>query len=189
MVHIAVSISVILAVFICQSTAIYVPTITCSAPVPPENGYFRPVKSHYPVGWKVVFLCNEGFELSGYSQSVCKLSFYFRKIGVWSFPPPVCKRKHLVLLKMLLINHITSNYLTAAVRNCPALSAPQDGKVRVSGTNPGDRADYSCNGGFSLKGVGWRKCQDNGQWTGEAPTCESERMFAAIFMYASLIKL
>ncbi len=57
---------------------------------------------------------------------------------------------------------------------CPALIAPANGKVRVGGRHPGNRADYSCKDGFSLKGVGWRKCQDNGQWTGEAPTCESE---------------
>ena len=57
---------------------------------------------------------------------------------------------------------------------CPALISPANGKVRVGGRHPGNRADYSCNDGFSLKGVGWRKCQDNGKWTAEAPTCESE---------------
>ncbi len=56
---------------------------------------------------------------------------------------------------------------------CPVLRDPRNGKVRVGGRNPGDRADYSCNDGFKLKGAGWRKCQGNGQWTGEAPTCES----------------
>ena len=55
---------------------------------------------------------------------------------------------------------------------CPDLDDPKYGTVRVSGTTPGSRADYKCNAGFKLIGVASRKCQDNGQWTGQAPTCK-----------------
>ena len=49
-----------------------------------------------------------------------------------------------------------------------------NGSVHVSGTTPGSRADYKCDDGFKLKGMELRECQDNGQWTGEAPVCKSE---------------
>ena len=50
----------------------------------------------------------------------------------------------------------------------------QYGGLKVSGTTPGSRADYKCNSGFKLVGVAWRKCQDNGHWTGEAPICKNK---------------
>ena len=50
-----------------------------------------------------------------------------------------------------------------------------NGSVHVSGTTPGSRADYKCDDGFVLKGVELRECQDNGQWTVEAPICKSEK--------------
>ncbi len=75
-----------------------------------------------------------------------------------------------VLLVVIIYVFVTLNLGV----QCPALIAPDNGNVHVGGRYPGNRADYSCNDGFSLKGVGWRKCQDNGQWTREAPTCESE---------------
>ena len=57
---------------------------------------------------------------------------------------------------------------------CSDLDDPKYGIVKVSGNTPGARADYKCNGGFRLEGVAWRKCQENGQWSGEAPVCESK---------------
>lgn len=55
---------------------------------------------------------------------------------------------------------------------CPDLQSPNYGSVRVSGATPGSRADYKCDSGFKLEGLAWRKCQDNGEWTGEAPVCK-----------------
>ena len=57
---------------------------------------------------------------------------------------------------------------------CPDLDDPKYGIVKFSGNTPGSRADYKCNSGFRLEGVAWRKCQENGQWSGEAPVCESK---------------
>ena len=58
--------------------------------------------------------------------------------------------------------------------NCSQLDNPMNGLVQVSGTTIGSRADYKCNSGFKLEGVAWRRCQDNGEWTGEAPVCKSK---------------
>ena len=44
--------------------------------------------------------------------------------------------------------------------------------MKVNGNTPGSEADYKCNSGFELEGVAWRKCQGNGQWSGEAPVCK-----------------
>ena len=57
---------------------------------------------------------------------------------------------------------------------CSELEDPKNGSVRVSGTTIGSRADYKCNSGFKLEGVAWRRCLDNGEWTGEAPVCKSK---------------
>ena len=57
---------------------------------------------------------------------------------------------------------------------CSELQDPMNGLVQVNGTTIGSRADYKCNSGFKLEGVAWRRCQDNGEWTGEAPVCKSK---------------
>ena len=67
---------------------------------------------------------------------------------------------------------------------CPELAAPENGGVRVEGRDPGDRADYSCNDGYQLVGVAWRKCQTDGKWSGEAPTCRSKyKIFWVVKLY------
>ena len=46
--------------------------------------------------------------------------------------------------------------------------------MNANGNVPGSRADYRCDSGFKLEGVAWRKCLENGEWSGQAPTCESK---------------
>ena len=59
---------------------------------------------------------------------------------------------------------------------CPNLPDPSNGRVNQRGNKPGDRATYTCNRGYELQGGFTRICQNNGQWSGEAPTCEREGM-------------
>ena len=59
---------------------------------------------------------------------------------------------------------------------CPNLPDPFNGRVNQRGNNPGDRASYTCNSGYELQGDSTRTCQNNGQWSGDAPTCEREGM-------------
>lgn len=56
---------------------------------------------------------------------------------------------------------------------CSKLTAPEYGSIKLSGRKPGSKATYTCNVGFTLEGEDTRKCQRNGVWSGEAPTCES----------------
>ena len=49
------------------------------------------------------------------------------------------------------------------------------GTVDVSGgTTIGDTATYQCNQHFQLNGEDTRTCQDDGTWSGTAPTCQGE---------------
>ena len=57
---------------------------------------------------------------------------------------------------------------------CPDLDDLEHGDVTVNGNVPGSRADYNCDSGYMLEGVAWRKCQENGEWSGQAPMCESK---------------
>ena len=59
---------------------------------------------------------------------------------------------------------------------CPNLPNPSNGRVNQRGNKPGDRASYTCNSGYELQGDSTRICQNNGQWSGDAPTCERESM-------------
>ena len=51
------------------------------------------------------------------------------------------------------------------------------GDVGLTGTTFGSRAFYSCNKGFILVGFNRRICQANGEWSGEAPTCERKTIY------------
>ena len=49
------------------------------------------------------------------------------------------------------------------------------GTVDVSGgTMIGDTATYQCDQHFQLNGEDTRTCQDDGTWSGTAPTCQGE---------------
>ena len=69
--------------------------------------------------------------------------------------------------------------LSLSVR-CSNLPNPSNGRVNQQGNEPGDRATYTCNSGYELIGSSTRICQTNGQWSGDAPTCERESKYAVL---------
>ena len=75
-----------------------------------------------------------------------------------------------------------SNFESAAVR-CPILSNPSNGRVTQQESRPGARVTYVCNTGYELVGLFSRICQNNGQWSGDAPTCESKpiKVYCGVF--------
>ena len=84
----------------------------------------------------------------------------------------------LVNVKVSMRYYINQHYAIWIMRFatvvCPTLSNPQNGRVSQQGNKPGDRASYNCNSGYELVGQSVRTCQNNGQWSGDAPTCESK---------------
>ena len=57
---------------------------------------------------------------------------------------------------------------------CPDLPDPVNGLVIITNMQPGvGFAIYICTGEFIINGDAVRNCQDDGTWSGDAPTCES----------------
>jgi hypothetical protein len=63
---------------------------------------------------------------------------------------------------------VFSQYNPFVAITCSALDSPSYGSVQIAG----NRADYSCNKGYTLVGVPWRKCNSHGVWGGKAPICK-----------------
>ncbi len=60
------------------------------------------------------------------------------------------------------------------VVTCPALSDPTNGMVDVPNNNFGTVATFTCDNGYTLTGGSFRVCQNDGTWSGSAPTCQGE---------------
>ena len=58
--------------------------------------------------------------------------------------------------------------------DCPKLSDPHYGSVKVSGYSLHQKAIYSCDHGYKLVGTPYRAC-GYGKWGGEEPECKRKR--------------
>ncbi len=97
-------------------------------------------------GGTATYTCSTGYTLSGSSTRTCQTN------GVWSGTAPTCN----------------------AVQ-CPELSPPSGGTVRLITRTPGSGiATYSCNTGNIRIGSSFRICQTDGTWNGNAPTCQGD---------------
>ncbi len=73
---------------------------------------------------------------------------------------------------------------------CEQLIDPDNGIVDLTGINVGSRATYSCDKGFDLTGGQFiRTCQPNGQWSGDAPSCESTYQYNNIDYIITILKI
>ena len=64
-----------------------------------------------------------------------------------------------------------------AVKSCPALTDPTNGKVHGSDTHVGATVTYTCNEGYDLEGSSSRTCQESGDkaaWSGTEPKCNGK---------------
>ena len=80
-------------------------------------------------------------------------------------------------------NYAMTVHVFKNIGRCPTLSNPSNGRVDQRDNRPGAIALYTCNSGYELVGQSSRTCQNNGQWSGDAPTCESK----AIQSYSIMI--
>ena len=66
------------------------------------------------------------------------------------------------------------------VVTCDELTNPVFGVVNATGDRVGDRAMYFCQSGYLLSGERERTCQENGEWTGNASTCQRKSVGNAL---------
>ena len=60
------------------------------------------------------------------------------------------------------------------VVDCFGLANPTNGQVSLNMTTFGEVANYSCNEGYVLMGPSAQTCQSSGNWTENAPLCQSK---------------
>lgn len=63
---------------------------------------------------------------------------------------------------------VLSCITTLFVGRCSKPENPANGQVTVTSSS---YAAYACESGYQLVGEQTRTCQNNGQWSGQAPTC------------------
>ncbi|XP_037088646.1 P-selectin-like, partial [Pollicipes pollicipes] len=116
--------------------------IDCGEPEVPADSYVTGYDFH--AGSEVEYHCNDGFLRIGEKTSVC------RSDGSWSGQPPLCQ-----------------------FVDCGRTLAPLRGEVQyVTGeTYLGSELEYSCSRSYQLVGERTRLCQEDGAWSGAAPTC------------------
>ncbi|XP_067016849.1 sushi, von Willebrand factor type A, EGF and pentraxin domain-containing protein 1-like isoform X1 [Acropora muricata] len=115
---------------------------SCRRPEPPRNRGMR--GDNFNHNKKVVFYCDENYQLVGQSQITCK-------DGSWSDLFPKC-----------------------IVINCGPLQRPNHGNIiEIVGTTFGNRIVFECTRkGYEIRGSKVRTCQSDGSWSGLPTTCE-----------------
>ncbi|XP_052767497.1 E-selectin-like [Mya arenaria] len=120
--------------------------VFCPALNPPDNGRIIGSPS-YKVGSFITFECNEGYELKGSSQLLCRTNLQFDSL------PPVCK-----------------------VKMCPEFGPVENGRTFQENAG-GIENDYesvikvTCNSGYIIHGTSHVTCREDGTWSNR-PTCK-----------------
>uniref|UniRef100_A0A8C9NBQ1 Sushi, von Willebrand factor type A, EGF and pentraxin domain-containing protein 1 n=1 Tax=Serinus canaria TaxID=9135 RepID=A0A8C9NBQ1_SERCA len=118
----------------------YCEAISCGAPVIPENSAI--FGSNFTYHNKVVYRCNDGYNLVGEKEILCLAS------GIWNHAPPSCE--------MVM---------------CPSPQDISNGKYTLSGTAYLSSVSYTCDKGYSLQGPSVLVCASSGNWNSTPPAC------------------
>ncbi|RMB94706.1 hypothetical protein DUI87_28819 [Hirundo rustica rustica] len=118
----------------------YCEAISCGAPVIPENSAI--FGSNFTYHNKVVYRCNDGYNLVGEKEILCLAS------GFWNHAPPSCE--------MVM---------------CPSPQDISNGKYTLSGTAYLSSVSYTCDDGYSLQGPSVLVCASSGNWNSTPPAC------------------
>ncbi|XP_050712143.1 sushi, von Willebrand factor type A, EGF and pentraxin domain-containing protein 1-like isoform X3 [Eriocheir sinensis] len=102
----------------------------------------RVVEKIYRVDDEVTWACDEGYEARGSTKAACTES------GTWSNEPVRCRRV-----------------------SCSPPSYPDNAIVDVTEFLYGSTANYSCREGYAMEGTGVLRCEADGSWSSEPPTC------------------
>jgi len=118
--------------------------ISCSSPVPPENGQMLESGIHY-VGSTVQTICHSGFVLIGEPIIRCT------QHGIWSDATPQCKR-------------------ACSYPGTPIQGSVSPLKFIYS---VGEKVRVLCDHGYVSIGENTIECTNSGAWSVELPKCES----------------
>ena len=98
-----------------------------------------------------------------------------------------CRNTYIHALKLVIKKHKKRGLLyrhfhiffLADSSKCEFLDAPTNGFVVIGGFQHGDNATYFCNTDyFLMNGDHVRQCMTNGQWSGNAPSCQSMLLYS-----------
>ncbi|XP_068600166.1 complement factor B-like [Brachionichthys hirsutus] len=119
--------------------------VECPDPTVLEYGNVSPPQERYFADNETTYECYSGHKLRGSSRRVCLPN------GKWSGSTPICSND--------------------GGDNCADPGIPP-GASRIGNIFEFDyTVKYTCNSNLFLVGPSERKCQENGQWTGQEPAC------------------
>ena len=116
----------------------------------------------------------------GIATRTCELN---DTVGVWSGDVPICSRKYLLAVKILMLQFYYLVVVLPLAILCTNLTSPKNGGINFTMDSFTDfsletNATYYCDHGFSLNGnKAMRTCEQDDQldtrgvWSGVAPTC------------------
>ncbi|CAH1101957.1 unnamed protein product [Psylliodes chrysocephalus] len=119
--------------------------IQCGYPADIANGEYNLVNDSVGYLSRVIYTCDEGYEMIGRAQLACDID------ERWNGPPPRCE-----------------------ALQCEAPAEIDNGIVDISnGSNYGSTVQYTCNSGYILNGQDTITCLSNGQYDYPVPTCDA----------------
>ncbi|RWS13502.1 P-selectin-like protein, partial [Dinothrombium tinctorium] len=118
--------------------------VACQSLNPPLNGKISNQCAPGRIGESCIYICDDGFRLTGPSTLTCLASF------VWDNTPPSC-----------------------VPLGCPAINAPANGYLsgNCNPSAPGQTCNVVCNEGFTAVGETTIQCLSNGQWSNSMAEC------------------
>lgn len=150
--------------------------IQCGYPADIANGEYTLVNDSVGYLSRVVYACEEGYEMVGRAQLACDID------ERWNGPPPRCERKKGLSLVEEMGKHTdsvllesSSCYTTSsfsAVQCTPPTEIP-NGFVEVANNSTvfGTKVKYTCESGHQLIGPSVLTCLASGQYDAVPPTC------------------
>ncbi|KAI8510762.1 hypothetical protein Bbelb_116780 [Branchiostoma belcheri] len=145
------------------------PAPTCQAKACPQlpilNNGNRTEGHRY--GDKVIFSCDEGYELIGSENRTCQAD------QTWSGVQPNCNSYELIGSenRTCRADQTWSGVQPNCNKKlCQQLMAPSNGNISGN-SSYGDVVTYHCDPGYEISGDKQRTCQSDQTWSGTQPTC------------------
>lgn len=115
--------------------------VDCGPATPIEDGVI--VGDVYTYGNSVTYICDEGFELNGASDLICRAD------RTWSNPPPLCQRI-----------------------NCGPPPTVSDADILGNNFFFQGVVTYTCHSGYKMRGDATIVCGSNAKWSSNVTRCE-----------------